>query len=47
MASIIKRGAFRFQSQIRRKNYPTQTKTFETRREAKAWINVIESDPLP
>lgn len=44
MASIIERGPFQFQAQIRRKNYPTQTKTFETRREAKAWINVIESE---
>jgi len=44
MASIIKRGPFQFQAQIRRKNHPTQTQTFETRREAKAWVNVIESE---
>lgn len=44
MASIIERGPFQFQVQIRRKNYPTQTKTFETRREDKAWVIVIESE---
>lgn len=44
MASITKRGAFQFQAQIRRKGYPLQQKTFETRREAKAWASVIESE---
>jgi len=44
MATITERGHYQFQAQIRRKGYPTQTKTFETKREAKAWINIIESE---
>lgn len=44
MASIIERGPFQFQALVRRKGYPTQTKTFETKREAKAWASVIESE---
>lgn len=44
MASILERGPKQYQVVIRRKNHPTQTKTFETRREAKAWANVIESE---
>lgn len=44
MASILERGPNQYQVVIRRKNHPTQTKTFETRREAKAWANVIESE---
>jgi len=44
MASIIKRGPYQFQAQIRRKGYPTQQKTFETRKAAEAWATVIESE---
>lgn len=44
MASFVKRGAYQFQALIRRKGYPTQTKTFETLREAKAWAHIIESE---
>lgn len=44
MASILERGPNQFQVVIRRKDQPTQTKTFETKREAKAWANVIESE---
>lgn len=44
MAYILERGPKQHQVVIRRKNHPTQTKTFETRREAKAWANVIESE---
>ena len=43
MASIIKRGDFQFQVTIRRKGYPSQTKTFETRSEAEMWAREIES----
>ncbi|MDR2839327.1 MAG: site-specific integrase [Azonexus sp.] len=43
MASITRRGT-RWQAQIRRKGYPIQTKTFETKKEAKAWTAVVESE---
>lgn len=38
MATIVNRGPHQFQAQVRRKGYPTQTKTFETSAEAKAWV---------
>lgn len=44
MATINKRGSFQFQASIRRKGYPTQIKTFETRRDAEAWARSIESE---
>ncbi|MGV8990746.1 MAG: site-specific integrase [Thiobacillus sp.] len=44
MASILERGPNQYQVVIRRKYHRTQTKTFETKREAKAWANVIESE---
>ena len=44
MASIQERGPHQFQAIIRRKAYPTQIKTFETRREASDWVAVIESE---
>jgi integrase len=44
MASITKRGPYQFQAQIRRKGYPTQQRTFETKREAEAWATTIESE---
>ena len=44
MASIIKRGPYQFQAQIRRKGYPTQQRTFETKRDAEAWATAIESE---
>lgn len=40
MASIVTRGPNQYQVLIR----PSQTKTFEAKREAKAWTNVIESE---
>lgn len=43
MASITKRGPYQFQAQIRRKGYPNQQRTFETKREAEAWATDIES----
>ena len=36
MATIIKRGSYQFQATIRRKGYPSQTKTFETKRDAES-----------
>ena len=44
MATIINRGAYQFQATIRRKGYPTQSKTFETRRDAESWATVVESE---
>jgi integrase len=44
MATISERGPFQFQAIVRRKGYPSQTKTFETRSEAKKWGTVIESE---
>lgn len=44
MASIIKRGPHQYQAQVRRKGYPTQTRTFETKRDAEAWVATLESE---
>ncbi len=44
MATITKRGPYQWQAKIRRRGYPTQTKTFESKREAEAWVSVIESE---
>ena len=43
MATISKRGSYQFQAIIRRTGYPTQTKTFETRKDAERWVRDIES----
>lgn len=37
MATILKRGQYQFQATIRRKNHPSQSKTFVTKRDAAAW----------
>ena len=44
MATITVRGPHQYQAQVRRKGYPTQTQTFETKAAAKAWATVIESE---
>lgn len=44
MASIVKRGTYQYQAIIRRKGYPTQIKTFETKRDAEAWARSIEAE---
>lgn len=41
MASIIKRGNF-WRAQIRRKGFPTQHSTFDTKAKADAWVRTIE-----
>jgi integrase len=43
MASISKRGDYQFQALIRRTGHPCQTKTFETRAQAKQWTREVES----
>ncbi|MDT8376419.1 MAG: site-specific integrase [Mariprofundaceae bacterium] len=43
MATYRKRGPYQWQAMIRKKGYPQQTKTFETKEEAMAWAAGIES----
>lgn len=43
MASITKRGS-QWQARVRRKGYPTETKTFPSRSEAIQWAQIIESE---
>lgn len=42
MATIVKRGEYQFQAQIRRKGYPSQTETFESKKDAEMWARQIE-----
>ena len=44
MATFAQRESGWWQAKIRRKGHPTQSKTFETRKEADAWARVIESE---
>ena len=44
MATYSKRGPYQWQTKIRRKGYPVQTKTFNTRAEAEAWASTVESE---
>lgn len=44
MATVIKRGPYQWQAKVRRQGYPSQSKTFESKREAEAWVSVIESE---
>ncbi|NDV11783.1 site-specific integrase [Crenobacter caeni] len=43
MASITHRGPYQYQVIIRRKGYPTQTRTFESQEEAEIWARMVES----
>ncbi len=43
MANFRKRGEHQWQARVRRKGYPAQLKTFETRAEAEAWARKVES----
>ena len=43
MASITRRGDYQYQVIVRRKGYPTRTRTFETRKDAERWAREIES----
>ena len=42
MASFRKRGSGRWQAQVRKKGYPTQTKSFKTRSDATRWVRSVE-----
>lgn len=44
MATLRKRGPYQWEAQIRRKGWPVQSKTFETKAEAEAWSQMIESE---
>lgn len=44
MATIQKRGKHQWQAKIRRKGYPAQSKTFETKRDAEQWARDIENE---
>jgi len=46
MATFRKRGPYQWQAIIRRKGFPEQTKTFETKTEALAWSATIESQMM-
>ena len=43
MASISRRGDYQFQVIVRRKGYPSQTKTLESHAEAQEWARDVES----
>lgn len=44
MASIPKRGEYSYQAVIRRRGFPSQTETFDTKGEAQKWARMIERD---
>lgn len=44
MASISRRGDLQWQARVRRKGYPVQIKTFNTRADAEAWARQVESE---
>lgn len=43
MATINKRGPYQYQAIVRRKGYPCQIKTLESRQDAETWARSIES----
>jgi hypothetical protein len=44
MATISKRGNLQWQAKIRRKGYPDQSKTFETKADAEFWARQVEGE---
>lgn len=44
MAAFRKRGPYQWEAQIRRRGFPAQSKTFNTKVEAEAWAQMIESE---
>ncbi|MCC6207516.1 MAG: site-specific integrase [Gammaproteobacteria bacterium] len=42
MASFRKRGSYQWQAQVRKKGYPLQAMTFETRAAAESWARAVE-----
>lgn len=43
MASIIRRGPRQYQSTVRRRGHPTQSRTFDCKAAAEAWAREIET----
>jgi integrase len=46
MSTIREKGPKQHHVQIRKRGYPTQTRTFESRKEAEEWATVIESEMI-
>lgn len=46
MATIIKRGSFQYQATVRIKGFPSQSRTFENKRDAANWATVTESEMI-
>jgi len=44
MASIRKRGPYQWEVRIRKRGYPVQSKTFESKVDANAWAATVESE---
>lgn len=44
MATLRKRGPYQWEAQIRRRGWPAQSRTFESKAEAEAWAQMIESE---
>ena len=44
MATVVQRGPCQWQAKVRRKGYPIQSKTFDSKREAEAWVTIVESE---
>lgn len=44
MGTITKRGDRQFQVKVRKAGYPTESTTFETKADAKAWMQRVESE---
>lgn len=44
MATFRRRGRYSWEAQVRRRGWPSQTKTFDTKAEAEAWAAMIESE---
>ncbi|SAK40718.1 recombinase [Caballeronia fortuita] len=44
MPTIRKRGQYQWEAQVRRRGYPAQSRTFNTKAEAEAWAGMIESE---
>lgn len=44
MAFIRKIGDYQYEAQINRKNYPRQSRTFETKADAEKWARLVESE---
>ena len=44
MATIRKRGEYQWEAQVRKKGFPSQARTFNTKAQAEAWAAVIESE---